>query len=230
MTKVQGNRSKMFIAVLKLMNSNKPIWVKLIVISDLVTALSSLFQTITDQQANQPDDGTAETKDKNIVLELVKVAAYNGSLNLKALATKLGKIGMAKEATFTKKDFLKGSEPIVVTRCIFILNGLRSLEADPAAIGFGVTKLSNDALGALIDEVKPKEVAKTTAGVASVKVTSDMKAEYLQMTVLLKQMDSAMLANLAKTEPDFYKLYRLSRRQEKVTVVKKRKPVVKAIS
>ena len=226
MTKYHVNRFKMIGAVLVVMNASKSLWLSLIVIVNIVAKITAESDKIKGQNPGQIPRAKGATKDKNDTLALVTDKGYKASINLKSIALATGDNKLAKDATFTKTQFGKGGEQLVLTRSQFVLKNLRLLESHAKAAGCGVTVSKNDELEQLNADLIPKEETQITIQDNSKKTTIDLNNEFKDITVQLQDLDKKMLANMAEVEPDFYLQYKIARKTDKVKIVNHRvKPV-----
>ncbi len=214
MTKYQSSRFKMLNNVLATFAPDtKTIWSAFIMIVLTLDNLLNLEKNMKAASGKKGGKKGGATKDKQETLKPLIIKGHKASIRLKQLAKVLNNTKLAAEASFTKRDFAIGGEQAIVDRATWVLTESRLLEKDGKAAACGVTPANNDELADLLTTLDKKDDTQQGTSNTQIKLTKDLSDYFKQLTQELKNLDDAMLANIAETNPDFYQLYLIARRK-----------------
>ncbi len=205
----QRNKLSMFLAVLGVMETYHDQWQALTGISEMVTRLTGLAQSVQTNSGVQGTPRTGITQGKN--RKLVEMARLTAEIAgyLHAYAVKQQDDNRAAQSDVHLSDLLNLAEPLVAPRCRSIHDAANSLASSLSSYGLESADLT--ALDAAIAAYEAVVTAPRQAIAVNTSVTAAIATDLRAGSDLLKGELDRVMRKFERSAPAFYQAYRDAR-------------------
>lgn len=204
------NKLAMYDAVQLILNKNSAIWEPVPVMADTIQTFSSLIEKIGLYEAKIRDNKKGITAQKEVLQNQVIRDTYEVASAMYVLAERTNDPVLAAKVKFTETDLLKKRDAHLVSVCTGIAALATEYLNDLSM--YGVTK---EELETLREEINlfSESLPGPRLTVAERKAANEaMRVLFGQVDELLRNQIDRLMVRFRKSQPDFYALYKYSRR------------------
>lgn len=174
---------------------------------ELVSVLSLVDGNFKKQQANK----AGASLEKGACLKAAADLAFEIADSVGAAAAESGDPDLASKVAFSRAELERGSDKAIITR-LESIHEIASGVVEDIGVDYGVTaaKLTDlEKKTAAFTKAHPKPRARINVGSTA---TKQLKKNFKQLTVLLRQRIDRLMTRFSVSHPDFYNEYKAARR------------------